>query len=63
MDGSDAKTCNLYAEAARAAVGEQADVLTGQAPAVRRETTDGVHDMRVAARRLRARLKMFKAAP
>lgn len=47
-------------EALLAYVAAQADVLVRQDLAVRRDEPDGVHQMRIAARRLRAALRVYR---
>ncbi len=53
------KRCRLGAEAARAGIMGRVFVIREQIEPVRTEEVDGIHDMRVASRRLRAALSDF----
>lgn len=52
--------CELGAHAAQEALKDRFEVLRHQAGPLRAQTVDGIHDMRVASRRLRAALKEFR---
>jgi CHAD domain-containing protein len=53
------KRCRLGAEAARAGIMGRVFVIEEQVERVRQEDPEGIHDMRVASRRLRAALSDF----
>lgn len=55
-----ARNCTNIADAAKAGIGARAETMRAQAEAVWAENVDGIHDMRVASRRLRAALSEYR---
>lgn len=55
-----AALCRRSADEARRILAERVDVVRAQVPAIRRESPDGIHDLRVASRRLVAAVGLVK---
>lgn len=54
------KSCRIGQEAAAKAIRGQMDTIVAMAPAVRELDAEGIHDMRVASRRLRMALQVYR---